>query len=452
MSYDLTITNALLVDHEGMRRGSLAVRAGKIAAVFAGAPDAPTAETIDAGGMPLLPGLVDAHVHFNQPGRDDWEGFETGSMSAAAGGVTTVIDMPLNCDPVITNAATLAAKFQSLADSSLVDYLLWGGLVTDNVAQLAEQVAGGAVALKAFMSTSGINDFPAVTDGVLYDGLREAARLDTIVGVHAESDSLTAYLTDKLRAAGRRDRRAWLEARPPLAELEAIQRAILLASAANARLHIVHVSTAEGIAMVNAARRAGHAITCETCAHFLSLDEEDFVRIGPDAKCAPPLRSRAHVEALWQQVLDGNVDLITSDHSPCPTADKRKGDDDIWEAWGGIGAVQLTLPLLLDEGVHRRGLSLPQLVRLTSTRPAQLFGIYPTKGSLQPGADADLTLIDPDATWVVEADRLFARHKHSPFLGRSLRGKVRATLVRGRVVFRDDAIVAERGWGQRIEF
>jgi allantoinase len=457
MAYDLIIHNALLVDETGAWRGAVAALGGRIAALFAGDPDGPADETLDAGGLPVLPGLIDAHVHFNDPGRADWEGFEAGSMSAAAGGITTVLDMPLNNRPAVVDGPTLAAKRDALAGRSVVDYALWGGLVEGRAGTLAAQDAAGAVAYKAFMSASGIEDFPAVSDGTLLDGLRHAARSGRLVGVHAESEALTAHFAARLRAAGRTDRRAWLDARPPLAELDAIARALRLAREARARLHIVHVSTAEGVDLVEAARRAasvpaqtgGQPVSCETCPHYLTLDDNDFVALGPDAKCAPPLRPRATVEALWQRVLAGAVDLIASDHSPCPTADKRRGDADIWAAWGGISGVQLLLPLLLTEGVYRRGLTLPQLVRLTSAAPARLFGLQ-GKGALRPGADADFTLIDPDAEWTVEPSRLFSRHTHTPYAGRRLRGRVLATVVRGRVVFRDGAIIAAPGWGRLL--
>jgi allantoinase len=449
-SYDLCITNARIVDERGEFHGAIGIRDGRIAALLAGTPDAPARETIDAAGRVLLPGLIDAHVHFNEPGRTDWEGFECGSKGAAAGGVTTVIDMPLNNQPAVVDGATLAAKRAALAGRSVVDYLLWGGLVTDNVAHLSKQDAAGAVAYKAFMSNSGIDDFAAVTDGVLLDGLRHAASSGKLVAVHAESEALTAHFTAQLRAAGRTDRRAWLESRTPFTEVEAITRALLLARVAGARLHIVHVSTAEGIDLVDAARRMGQPATCETCPHYLALDEDDFVAIGPAAKCAPPLRSRANVEALWQRVLAGQVDLITSDHSPCPTADKRRGDNDIWAAWGGISGVQTMLPLLLDEGAYRRGMALPLLARLTSASPARLFGLYPRKGSLRPGADADLAIVDTDAEWTVRAVELFARHKHSPYDGRRLRGCVATTLVRGQVVYQDGKILARPGHGRLV--
>jgi allantoinase len=450
MHYDLCITNALIADEAGVSRGAIGVRGGKIAALFVDAPDGPAEEQIDAHGRLVLPGLVDVHVHFNDPGRADWEGFDCGSMGAAAGGVTTVVDMPLNNMPAAVDGPILAAKRAALSDRSVVDYLLWGGLVTDNAATLAAQDTAGAAAYKAFMSNSGIDDFPAVTDGVLLDGLRHAAQVGKLVAVHAESEALTAHLTRQIRATGRTDRRAWLDSRPPFAELEAINRALLLARAAGAHLHVVHVSIAEGIDQIDAARRHRQAVTCETCPHYLVLDEEDFVAIGPTAKCAPPLRSRTNVEALWQRVLAGQVDLVASDHSPCPTADKQRGEQDIWAAWGGITGVQTMLPLLLHEGVYRRGMSLSLLTRLTAANPARLFGLYPRKGTLRPGADADLAIVDLDEEWVVRSDDLFARHKHSPYDGRRLHGRVRATLVRGQVVYRDGAIVAPLGHGRLV--
>jgi allantoinase len=450
VSYDLWISNALVVEERGQWRGSIAVRGGKVAALVAGPPDAPALATVDAGGRPVLPGLVDPHVHFNEPGRAEWEGFEHGSRGAAAGGITTVIDMPLNSSPAAVDGPTLRAKRVALEGRSLVDYALWGGLVDDNTAHLAEQDAEGAVAYKAFMSSSGIDDFASVSDGVLLEGLRHAARAGKLVAVHAENDAITARLAAQLRAEGRADRRAWLEARPPVAELEAIGRAVMLAEAAGARLHIVHVSTPEGVDLVQAARQRGLPVSCETCPHYLTLDEDDFEAIGPAAKCAPPLRPRAAVEGLWRRVLAGQVDLIASDHSPCPTADKRRGDQDIWAAWGGISGVQVLLPLLLEEGVRRRGLALSDLARLTSAAPARLFGLYPAKGALQPGSDADCVILDPDEEWTIRADDLHARHRHSPFDGRRVRGRVRTTILRGQVIYDQGAVTGAPGYGRLL--
>jgi allantoinase len=448
--YDLCISNARLIEEGGAWHGGLGIRAGKVVARFEGETEGKADEVIDAGGLPVLPGLIDAHVHFNEPGRTDWEGLTCGSMGAAAGGVTSILDMPLNNLPAAIDGATLRKKLEAVQGHSVVDYCLWGGLVTDNVTRLAEQDAAGAVAYKAFMSNSGIADFPAVTDGVLFEGLRHAARIGKLVAVHAESEALTAHFTAQLLATGRTDRRAWLESRPPFAELEAINRALLLARFAGARLHIVHVSTAEGIDLVHTARHMGQLVSCETCPHYLILDEDDFVTIGPPAKCAPPVRSRTNVEALWQRVLAGQVDIIASDHSPCPTEDKRRGEQDIWAAWGGITGVQTLLPLLLHEGVYHRGMSLSLLTKLTAANPARLFGLYPRKGTLNIGADADLVIVNPDAEWTIRASELFAHHKHTPYDGRRVRGQVQTTIVRGRVVYHEGTFREAPGYGQWI--
>ena len=246
-----------------------------------------------------------------------------------------------------------------MRSESVVDYAHWGGLVDDNVGDLPGLIAEGVVGCKAFMSASGV-DFERVDDDVLYAGLEVAGELGSLIGVHAENEYVTALLGRRLRAAGRTDRASWHESRPPATELEAIRRACFWAKAAGGRLHVVHVSIADGLEEIARARREGTRVTAETCPHYLFFDETDFERLGPSAKCAPPLRSRADVEALWGAVLDGLVDTIGSDHSPCPWEDKARGLDDIWEAWGGISGIQTMLPALLTEGVHRRGLDLPR--------------------------------------------------------------------------------------------
>ena len=277
-----------------------------------------------------------------------------------------------------------------------------------------------------------------------------AAGLGLIVGLHAESDGLTAALGAEAQAAGRRDPRAWAESRPAYTEVEPVQRALLLARETGASVHFVHVSTPEAAALVAAARAAGTSATLETCPHYLALDEDDLARLGSIAKCAPPLRPRATVEALWRAVLAGQVDCIGSDHSPCPPEDKQRGADDIWLAWGGISGVQTLLPVLLTEGVHARGLPLTALVRLTAANSARRFGLYPRKGTFAVGSDADLTIVDLDAEWTLDARQLQTRWPVSPFVGTAFRGRVAATVVRGRVVYRDGEVLAAPGHGRRV--
>jgi len=393
-------------------------------------------EEIDARGLHVLPGLVDGHVHFNDPGHPEREGYLHGTRAAAAGGITTIIDMPLSCAPATVSVEALALKRAVSAGAAIVDYGHWGGLVTDNVATLAGLYQDGVLGFKAFMAETGVADFPRVTDGVLLAGLEEAARLGAIVLVHAEDEEIAAYYSGRLRAAGRRDPLAWAEGRPEAVEVAAIRTLLYLAEVAGARVHVVHVSTPAGLDAVREARGRGVRVTAETCPQYLILCDEDLARIGVEAKCGPPPRSRATVERLWERVLAGEVDSLASDHSPSVTADKTDHADDVWSAWGGVPGLQTMLPLLLSEGIHRRGLSLPLLARLTAANPARQFGLAPAKGGLRPGSDADLVLVDLEATWQVRADDLVQRNQHSPYVGMTLRGGVVRTLVRGATVYR----------------
>jgi allantoinase len=435
----------------------IAVKNGAISAIGSEVRD--QGESIDATGLVVLPGVVDAHVHFNEPGRADWEGWEAGTRGAAAGGVTTVLEMPLNAHPPTTTPAAFDAKLAVASQKALVDFGLWGGMVPDNLDNLQILHQRGVIGFKAFMSDSGIDDFPRVNDGVLAIGLKTAARLNAIVGVHAESQGM-------LETAGAPNPLAWCHARPAAAELDAIRRLLVCMRGAGSphplasspgerggtgvRVHVVHVSCAEVLAVVDDARSKGVAITAETCPHYLAFTDDDFERIGPALKCAPPIRDAATREALWQAVLTGRVDLIASDHSPCPAADKQKGDHDIWQAWGGVAGVQATLPVLLTDGVRARGLSFERVAHLTATAPAQLFGLYPRKGAIAVGADADFALIDPERQWILDANQLQTRSGVSAYLGREFTGQVVRTIVRGRNVFVDGEVVGKPGWGQLV--
>lgn len=450
MHPDLYLRNAQIATESAVFYGGLALAGGKVAQWVDGNPDLEASSVIDAGGKLVLPGLIDGHVHFSEPGREHWEGFLTGTRAAAAGGVTTVVEMPLNASPPTIHPAALEAKRRAAAAGAVVDYALWGGLVDDNLDQLDALHAGGVAGFKAFLCESA-TDFRRIDDDLLYAGLQTARRLNSLVGVHAENEWLTRRLTRELQAAGRIDRRAWGEARPPAAELEAIRRAIFWSKVTGGRLHIVHVSLAAGIAAATAAKRDGAPVTVETCPHYLLFDEEEFVKIGPFAKCAPPLRPRAEVEALWQAVLAGEVDLIASDHSPCTLPEKVRGQENIWLAWGGISGLQSTLPALLTEGVQRRGLSLPALVRMTAANPARLFGLYPAKGSLLPGADADIVIVDPNATTTLDAEDLEYKNRHSVYVGRTFHAAVVTTLVRGSPVYVGGRVTGQPGYGRWLK-
>jgi allantoinase len=449
MKADLYLKNGLIVTEETTFQGGVVVGRGKIIQLVSGDAAVEAAETIDLQGKVVLPGLVDDHVHFNEPGRAHWEGYRTGSMAAAAGGITTFMEMPLNATPPSIDRAKLLHKREAIRNEPVVDYAHWGGLVDNNLDALDGLHEEGVIAYKAFMSASGV-DFERVNDDVLYAGLLRARELGNVVGVHAENEYVTALLGQQLRDAGRRDRAAWHESRPPSTELEAINRAIYWAKVAAGNLHIVHVTIADGIRAAAQARQAGVRVTVETCPHYLFFDQDDFIRIGPAAKCAPPIRSRPEVEKLWACVLDGLVDTIASDHSPCPWADKEPGMENIWKAWGGVSGVQTMLPVMLTEGVHKRGLSLSSLARMMAANPARIFGLYPQKGTLLPGADADLVVVDPDKEWTLSAEDLFYKNKHSAYTGYSFKGAVERTIVRGVTVYRDGHITVSPGFGQLL--
>lgn len=449
MEIDLYLKNGLIVSEETTFQGGVGISQGKIALVVSGNADLEAKEVVDLQGKVLLPGLVDAHAHLNEPGRTHWEGYRTGTMAAAAGGVTTVLDMPLNSLPASTNREFLAKKREAVCDQAVIDYGNWGGLVDNNLSDLEDLNADGVVAFKAFASNSGV-EFERLDDDLIYAGLLKTVELGNMIGLHAENEFVTSYLGKQMRDSGRTDRASWHESRPPETELEAVLRAAYWAEVTGGHLHIVHVSIPEGIRSIAQAKREGVHITAETCPHYLFFDQDDFVRIGPAAKCAPPLRSRENVDALWDCVLEGLVDTIGSDHSPCTWDEKAKGMDNVWKAWGGISGIQTMLPALLTEGVHKRGLSLPALARMTSTNPARLFGLAPNKGAIRPGADADLAVVDLDKEWTLTADQLFYKNQFSAYVGYSFKGKVERTLVRGVTVYQDGKILAEPGFGKLL--
>lgn len=391
-------------------------------------------EEIDANGLHIFPGVIDAHVHFNEPGRTDWEGFATGTRALAAGGTTTFFDMPLNASPPTLDTKSFALKRQAAQTSSLVDFALWGGLVPDNRACLDELAACGVVGFKAFMSNSGIEDFPCVDDQVLYEGMVQAARLHKLVAVHAEDDRLTGELARQAIAQGRTGVRDYLASRPVAAELDAIKRAIHIAEETGCALHIVHVSCGSGVALVAEARSRGVDVSCETCPHYLILTEDDAERLGAVAKCAPPLRPHDEQASLWEELLAGHIQFIASDHSPAPAS--MKTSENFFQVWGGISGCQSLLQLLLTEGYAARQIPLSLLTQFTSDAVSRRFNI-PQKGRLAIGKDADLALVNLQAQTILQASDLYYRHAHSPYIGRTLQGQIVQTLVRGMTVYKD---------------
>ena len=431
--YDLLIRNGILVSTSGTELADLAITDGQVVEV-ASELQGSAREEIDASGLYIFPGVIDAHLHFNEPGRTHWEGFATGTSALAAGGTTAFFDMPLNASPPTLDAHSFVLKRQSAQATSLVDFGLWGGLVPDNLSRLEELAECGVVGFKAFMSNSGIEDFTAVDDTQLYAGMSRAARLNKLVAVHAEDEQLTSQLARQAQQEGRTGIRDYLASRPVVAELNAIQRAIEIAEETGCELHIVHVSSGRGVMLVVEARARGVRVSCETCPHYLALTEEDVERLGAVAKCAPPVRNSREQEMLWEQVMAGNVPMIASDHSPAPI--EMKASENFFQVWGGISGCQSLLLLLLTEGYAKRKMALSMLTSLTAEYVARRFHI-PRKGRLAVGYDADLVLVDLGAHEVLRKEHLYYRHQHSPYVGKLLQGRVIRTLVRGIIVYQE---------------
>lgn len=434
---DQVVRGGTVVTPDGLIQADVAISGGRIEAV---APNLPGAVTeIDAHGLFVFPGLIDVHLHFNEPGRTDWEGAASGSRALAAGGGTLFFDMPLNSTPCTINAREFDRKCAALKAASVTDFALWGGLVPGNVGDMHDLGARGVVGFKAFLCDSGLPEFARADDLTLFEGLREAARLGLPVAVHAESHEITAALARRALDKGRSQVRDFLASRPVLAELEAIQRATFLAGEARAKLHIVHVSSGRGVALAAEARARGVDVSIETCPHYLFFTEEDVERLGAIAKCAPPLRSRDEQAGLWDRLLSGTVDIVASDHSPSPP-EMKSGD--FFRAWGGIAGVQSTLAVLLEQGHHQRGLPLERIAALLAATPAQRFRIA-NKGSITPGNDADLALVDLGRTFTLHPGALQQRHRISPYIGSEFRGALVRTIRRGETIFMEGAVTAQ---------
>lgn len=426
--FDLIIRGGRVLAPEGVRGLDIAVSEGRIVELSPDIAGSAT-EEVDAAGLHVFPGLIDAHVHFNEPGRTDWEGFATGSAALAAGGGTCFIEMPLNASPPTLDGRSFDAKRAAAEASSLTDFALWGGLTPDNLDHLDELAERGVVGFKAFMCDSGITDFPRADDLTLYRGMQIAVRLGLPVAVHAESQEITSRLAAEIRARGGHDWQDYIESRPALAEAEAIGRAVLLARLADCSLHVVHVSTAEGVEIIHRARKDfGQEVTCETCPHYLLLNERDLKTMGAKAKCAPPLRSWEENGRLWECLQNGTIPFVASDHSPAPAA--MKSGDDALAAWGGIAGVQCTLLSLLG----REGLHPVQIARLIAENVAGRFRLH-NKRRIAVGCDADFAMLDLAASTTLKSSDLLDRRKLSPYVGRTFRGFVRRTIARGVTIF-----------------
>jgi len=426
--FDVVVRSRRAVTPEGERPASVAVRGGVITAVGAYDSELDAAQTIDCGEDALLPGVVDSHVHVNEPGRTEWEGFISATRAAAAGGITTLIDMPLNCVPPTTTVAALQAKRQSAEGRCHVDVGFWGGLVADNLGELAPLHGEGVFGFKCYLTDSGVVEFGYVTREELEPAVAELARLDALTIVHAEDQRLL----ERAPSAHGGDYGDFLASRPPEVETAAIAEIIGLSRHYQARVHVLHLSAAEALPAIAAARAQGVRLTVETCPHYLALSAEEVPAGATQFKCTPPIREDANREALWRALGDGVVDCVVSDHSPCPPELKHLEVGDFGRAWGGIASLQLSLPVVWTHA-RRRGYGLVEVVRWMAGGPARLVGLA-GKGALAVGFDADLVRFAAEETFTVDPSALHHRHRLTPYAGRELSGVVRSVWLRGREI------------------
>jgi allantoinase len=399
------------------------------------------AQILDFGEAAILPGLIDPHVHINDPGRD-WEGFESATRAAAAGGYTLLVEMPLNCVPGTTSVEALEAKREAARGHCHIDWAAWGGVVRGNQENIEPLAAAGVRGYKCFLIDPGIDSFTMVAESELREALPHVARTGLPLLVHAELSGPVNAATAELAEADWRSYATYLKSRPDEAELSAIRLVIELCREYSFRAHIVHLSTCHALPELRAARAEGLRISVETCPHYLHLTAETIADGATLHKCAPPIRNRENREQLWQGLKDGVIDLIGSDHSPCPPAMKRLEEGSFKTAWGGISSLSLSLPLMWTDA-SRRGFMLSHIAKWMSEGPARLAGFSSRKGRIAPGYDADLVIFDADSEFVVTKDRLHYRHPVSPYMGEKLRGIVKATYLRGRMVFADGKFSGE---------
>ncbi len=438
---DVILKNAQIPQGNRRVHADVLVEDGKIAGYVNQSTGVVARTVVDCHGHLVIPGAIDGHTHFNELEFSEREGFLTGTAAAAAGGVTTVVDMPDL--PAVRSAAQFDRKYAAVKDKAYIDYGFWGGMTGEDVREgwtdrIYEQIDRGVCSFKLYMTPS-VPTYPRVDDAEMLELFYKLAPTGIPVGIHAENFTIADFYVKKLQREGRQDGPAWAEARKRLAERTAIQMVISFAEETGARAHIVHMSTRDGVELIRAAKRRGVSITAETCPHYLRLTAQDaMTEFGSFAKIAPPLRSEEDIAALWEGLRDGTVDFMGTDHAPYIIATEKQAPGmDIWTSLPGIPGVETMVPFMVSEGLNQGRLSLEQFVRVTSRHSAIHYGLYPKKGSAEVGGDADFTVIDETAQWVVDPEQLHSKAKYTPFQGLRLTGKVKQTIVRGQVVYDD---------------
>ena len=413
-----------MITPEGERAASIHIADGRIAQVGSYDVDA----DIDAGDSIVMPGVVDTHVHVNEPGRTEWEGFETATRSAAAGGVTTILDMPLNSIPATVSVAALEAKRAIAKEKSIVNVEFIGGVIPGNADQIQPLADAGVRAFKCFLTPSGVDEFPNVTEDVLRIAFPQLEKTGLPLMLHAEDPS--CLLTPQVSSRHYAD---YLASRPVEAERSAIDLMIRLMERWRTPVHIVHLSSAKSLALIRAAKSRGLPLTVETCPHYLTFAAEEIPNGATEYKCAPPIRERYERDALWAALINGEIDLVASDHSPCPPS-MKESDGNFFGCWGGIASLQLTLSAVWT-GARARGCKPADVARWMCESTAKLAGLSNRKGALAPGYDADVAIWDADTTFVVDPSHLYHRHHVTPYAGRELSGSIRMTMVGGEIAY-----------------
>jgi len=439
MTVDLVVRGGYIVDSEFVYKAGIAINAGKIVAIGSDESMPSATRTIDVHGMFVLPGIIDAHVHFREPGLEYKEDFSSGSTAAVCGGVTSVCDMP-NVKPPTQDAASFKLKLQRGLEKSLVDFAIFGVVLPTNMDKIQELKEEGVIGFKIFMGET-VGNLPSPDDWELVESFREIAKTGLRVGVHAENRSITTHLVSQFKDAGKNDPIFHLLSRPSISEAEAIQRAVLFADYSKAKLHIFHTSSSEGVDVIRRAKREGSEVTAETCPHYLLLDGEDGLRkMGPLMKMNPPVRTLDNAEALWRGLKDRTIDMITTDHSP--HSHQEKFNANIWEAIAGWPGVETFLPLMLTE-VDKGRLPLNEIARYMSEQPARVWGFYPQKGRIGIGSDGDLTVVDLKKEWIIRSENLHSKSKFTPFDGWKVKGSIEYTIVRGDVLFEQGQVTPD---------
>lgn len=447
------ITNGKVVLSEGVSEVSLFIEDGKIAGILKKGeiPDGDI-EIIDAIGKFVMPGMIDTHNHMSDPGpfnfREDWY---CGSCSAASGGITTICDMPLPCEPATIDKKSFELKKKIAEHQSVTDFAFWGGLIPKSIADMREMYELGCIGFKGFMCFA-TDAYPRITDEFLVEGMRTASSFGGLIALHAENAEVAGWGCERYSEMGCTDEACFDDARPWWTEFDAVQRAVLFAEITGSRVEICHLSSIQSAEYIRNAKKKGIKVYAETCPHYLLFDRDILREKKSFAKCTPPFRNKENVEQLWEYVKDGTIDVLGSDHGPFSDEEKVMKND-FWKEFCGFGCNDVMLAVMISEGIHKRGLSWTRLAELTSSNAAKMLGLFPQKGNLMPGADADVILIDPNETWIYDGSKTFSKTKSvkGPYQGMEIKGRVTDTYVRGERVFGDGKILCDSGYGRLVK-